>query len=292
VRLTEVLRAEHVVAPLDAVTVHEAVVQLARTLVATGAVPHAEKLAKLFAETRVRDTIHIGTRVLLPHLRTDAVDGLVVAIGVAPRPLRSVSADMDGSAQVVALVLAPPSAAGLYLQTVAALAGALRQDATVDRLVAARNAAEVLAVPEIRGITIQPRLTVRDVMSQRVYRVSPDAPVSEALDLISQHRLRAVPVVSEDREVLGMVSDRDLLKFLLPGVLKTGEGTDAGGSLREVRVRDVMTRSVICVSEDQALAEVASLMVGKDLERLPVTSEGKLTGFLTRGDIIRKMYGP
>ncbi|MDB4951997.1 MAG: domain containing protein [Gemmatimonadetes bacterium] len=279
------------IAPLEAPDAFAAVTRLARVLVDTGAVAHPEKLARFFGETRVRDLIHVGDRVLLPHLRTEAVQELVVAVGISPEPLADAPGEPGGSAQVVVLVLAPPAAAGMYLQTVAALARVLRHDDVVERMVNARSADEVLAIPEIRGITIQPRLTVRDVMSQRVYRVSPDAPLREALELISAHRLRAVPVVGEDREVLGMVSDRDLLRFLLPGVLKTGEGQSAGSSLRETRVRDVMSRSVICVGEDQALAEVASLMVNRDLERLPVTNEGKLTGFLTRGDIIRKMFG-
>ena len=107
------------------------------------------------------------------------------------------------------------------------------------------------------------------------------------LDLISEHKLRAVPVVDDDRVVLGMVTDRDLMRHLLPRMQKSAE---APVSLRETRVREVMSRSVICVSEDQALAEVASIMVSKDLERLPVTSGGKLTGFLTRGDILRKLF--
>ncbi len=47
----------------------------------------------------------------------------------------------------------------------------------------------------------------------------------------------------------------------------------------------------MCISEDQALQEVASLMVNKDVERIPVVNEGKLTGFLTRGDILRKLFG-
>jgi CBS domain-containing protein len=51
-----------------------------------------------------------------------------------------------------------------------------------------------------------------------------------------------------------------------------------------------MSRSVMCISEDQGLAEVATIMVNKDVERLPVVSEGRLTGFLTRGDIIRKLF--
>lgn len=281
-------------APLDAETAHDAVAHLARTLVDTGAVAYPAKLSRLFSEARVRDLIRIGDRVLLPHLRTEAVTGLQVALGIAPRPVHVAPDEREGTAQIVVLVLAPPDAAGLYLQTVAALARALRNDETVDRLVQARTPAEALSLPELREITIQPRLTVRDVMSPRVYRVSPDAPVREALELISQHRLRAIPVVSEDREVLGMVSDRDLLRHLLPGVLRSGEG--GGQSATELtgatRVREIMSRSVICVSEDQAVAEVASLMISKDLERLPVTAEGKLTGFLTRGDILRKMFGP
>jgi CBS domain-containing protein/mannitol/fructose-specific phosphotransferase system IIA component (Ntr-type) len=287
VRLAEVLRPEHVVAPLPAETAHEAVVHLAQVLVDSGAVARPERLERLFSEGRVRDLIHVGGRVLLPHLRTDAVSSLVVAMGIAPRPLRASADDTDAAAQVVVLVLAPPSAADLYLQAVAALARALRHDDVVDRLVEARSPSEALEIPEIRGITIEPRLRVKDVMTPRVHRCSPETPVQEVLDMISEHKLRAVPVVGEEREVLGMVTDRDLLRHFLPGVQRAADGA----ALRQARVRDVMSRSVICVSEDQALAEVTSIMVSKDVERLPVTSEGKLTGFLTRGDILRKLFG-
>ena len=283
-RLAEILRPEHVVAPLAADSVHQAVTLLARRLIDTGDVAEPRRLERLFTESHVRDLIHIGGRVLLPHLRTEAVSRLVVALGVIPAPLRMESEDV----QVVVLVLAPPGAADLYLQTVAALARALRDDATVDHLVAAGSPDEVLAVPEIAEITIQPRLTVRDVMTQRVYRVSPDDSVHEVLALVHDHHLRAIPVVGEGREVLGMVTDRDLLRHFLPGVQSRAESS--ADEIRTLRVRDVMSRSVICVSEDQALAEVTSIMVSKDLERLPVTNEGKLTGFLTRGDILRKLF--
>jgi CBS domain-containing protein len=56
-------------------------------------------------------------------------------------------------------------------------------------------------------------------------------------------------------------------------------------------VRDVMTRQVICVGPDQPLAEVASLMSNRDVERVPVVHGGQLVGFLTRGDIVRKLLG-
>jgi CBS domain-containing protein/mannitol/fructose-specific phosphotransferase system IIA component (Ntr-type) len=276
-----------VVVPLPADTVQAAVSALAQRLIDGGAVDQPERLARLLAESRVRDLVQVGDRVLLPHVRTDAVSRLVVALGVSPTPLMMPGVD-EGAAQIVVLVLAPPSATGLYLQTVASLARVLRDDAVVDAMVAARTPEEVLALPGMGEITIQPRLTVRDVMTERVYRVGPDASVREVLDMVAERRLRAVPVVDEDRGVLGMVTDRDLLRFFLPVVQKTTGESPA--SLKDTKVREVMSRSVICVSEDQALAEVMSIMVTKDLERLPVVNEGRLTGFLTRGDILRKLF--
>jgi len=264
-------------------------------LVDTGALAHPERLERLTNEDRVRDVVHVGDRVLLPHVRTDAVEKLVVALGVSPRPLRPAPGAQEGAERIVVLVLAPPAAANHYLQMVAALARALRNDAVVDRLAAATSPEEVLAVPELHELVVQPRLTVRDVMTQRVFRVYPDTPVGELLELMSRHELKAVPVVNEKREVLGIVTDRDLLRHLLPNTVRVGAGERpelrAEGLGFEVPIREIMSRSVMCISEDQGLAEVVSIMINKDVERIPVVAEGKLTGFLTRGDILRKLFG-
>ena len=295
-RLTDVLRPEHVIAPLSADTFRGAVLELVQRLVDTGVLEHPDRLERLTSEDRVRDVVHIGDRVLLPHLRTDAVDDLVVALGVSATPLRAAPGVPEASEQVVVLVLAPPAAANRYLQMVAELARALRADEVIDNLVLARSPQEVMAIPQIHDLVVQPRLSVRDIMTQRVYRVFPDTPVSELLDLMSRHDLKAVPVVGEKREVLGVVTDRDLLRFLLPEItrLGTGERGDARPqerSIRDTPVREIMSRSVMCVSEDQGIAELVSIMVNKDVERLPVVGEGKLTGFMTRGDILRKLFG-
>ena len=56
-------------------------------------------------------------------------------------------------------------------------------------------------------------------------------------------------------------------------------------------VRDVMTRQVLCVSPEEPLADVASLMMHKNVDRVPVVHDGRLVGFLTRGDIVRRLIG-
>jgi CBS domain-containing protein len=293
--LTDFLQREHILLPLEAESVPSAVRALVQRMVETGAVAHPERLERLTSDERIRDVIHVGERVLLPHLRTDAVERIVVAIGVAPQPLREVQGGGQGTERIVAVVLAPPDAAQVYLQLVAALARVLRTEGTIDHLLSATSPDEVLEIAELRDLALQPRLTVRDVMAQRVFRVFPDTSLQELLNLMTRHNLKAVPVVGEKREVLGMVTERDLLKHMHPRIGRSG-GAPAGGGKTEgsdqgALVRDLMSRSVMCVSEDQSLADAVATMLNKDVERFPVVSEGKLTGFLTRGDILRKLFG-
>ena len=83
------------------------------------------------------------------------------------------------------------------------------------------------------------------------------------------------------------------MRHLLASFLQGGSGARPAGGPANTRraVRDVMTRQVLCVSPEQPLAEVASIMTNKDVDGVPVVREGRVVGFLTRGDIIRKLIG-
>ena len=156
----------------------------------------------------------------------------------------------------------------------------------------AGNFASVRALPELQTVRIQPSLTVRDVMVHRVQTVPPEATIRTVLDLMLRRRLHAVPVVGEKGEVLGLVTAADLMRALLPHIPRAGaEGGDGGEGPGQRRVRDIMTRSVLCVSEELGVSEVASMMINKDVEQVPVVQAGSITGMVTRADIIRKLFG-
>jgi CBS domain-containing protein/mannitol/fructose-specific phosphotransferase system IIA component (Ntr-type) len=291
-QLGDLLPRQHILVPLDARDLRDALRALAQRLVDAGAIRDQAPLERLFAEARLRDVITAGPHAVVPHYRTDAVDRLVVALGVAPEPISAASAGLDVNPRIVAIVLAPPGAATLHLQTVSTLARYLRQESASDRLARAGSVDEVLRRRELRHLKIQPRLTVRDIMAHRVDAVSPESPVRDAIDRMIRNRVRAVVVVGDKREVMGIVTHRDIMRALLPQIPRAGdETTEDFAALRDIRVRDVMSRSVLCITEDMGLDEVANLMINKDLEQLPVVSEGRLSGFLTRGDIIRKLFG-
>ena len=90
-----------------------------------------------------------------------------------------------------------------------------------------------------------------------------------------------------------MVSERELIRHLLTIQAFTGPDARVAAppAIGTRTVRDLMSRQVLCVAPGQPLAEVASLMSNKDVDRVPVVREGRLVGFLTRGDIVRKLIG-
>lgn len=133
-------------------------------------------------------------------------------------------------------------------------------------------------------------MEVRDVMSQDVVSAGPSTSLREAADTLVRRRLRALPVIDEEGHVLGLVTDKQVMTHFLPALERAGaERPMADSLLGEDEVRDVMERTVMCVNEDEPLADVIRLMLDKEIERLPVVREGQLVGFLTRGDIIRRL---
>lgn len=288
--LAGLLPPEHVFVPLDARTLSDALQQMVQGLAARGAIRDAEALQRLLA-ARPRDAVAIGEDVVLPHYRTDAVARLVVALGVAAEPLDATELGIPTRPRIVTLILAPPETASLYLQTVSALARAFREPGVVERIAAAGSAEDILAIEQLAELRIQPRLTVRDVMLPVGEAVTPTTPLREAVELMIRLRLRALPVLGEKREVLGVVTERDLMRALLPQIPRAGDEAQPADTGESLRVRDAMSRSVLCVSEEMGLEEAVNMMINKDVEQFPVVAAGKLTGLLARGDIIRKVFG-
>jgi CBS domain-containing protein len=130
-------------------------------------------------------------------------------------------------------------------------------------------------------------LLVASAVQPVQYRVYPDTPLNEVVDLIVRRGVRAVPVVGDSFEVLGIITAGDALGHVLRdrpgGDVSSGEGS-------ALAARDVMTRAVLCVSETQQLRDAAQMLVNRDVEQLPVVREGQLVGLLTREAILRALH--
>jgi len=143
--------------------------------------------------------------------------------------------------------------------------------------------------------------TVGEVMtSGKIYTVTPDTPVIDALELIVEKKITGLPVVDENNKVIGVVSDFDLLAidfkdesdtWIFPSLDQSWEVFHDLQSLiskSEGRViEDVMTETPIVVRPETSINAASRLLLESKTRRLPVVdSNGSLIGLLTRRDIV------
>jgi CBS domain-containing protein len=292
-KLSDLLTADRIVVPLAADDLPRAARELFAKLVASGAVSQPDRLRERVEEERPEDLVGMGNKAFLLHYRSDAVRELVVAFGTAPSPIERELGESEEtqSARIILLVAAPPRQAALYLATVGAFARLLSKPHVVEAVLAQSTPEALAALPVFAEVEVRDQLAVRDLMTSRPRSVSPDTPLRDAaLDMV-RAGVAGLPVVDDAGRVIGMLSQRELLQHMLTSYLQRGATPPPGSDPRARTVRDVMTRQVMCVSPEQPLAEVASMMINKDVDRVPVVREGTLVGFLTRGDIVRKLIG-
>lgn len=292
-KLSDFVRANQIVVPLRDETVTGAAGVLIERLVAAGAISNIEKLRSRVAEERPEDIVAMGERAFLLHYRTDAVTDLRVALGTSEQPIcRELGENETQCARILLVIVAPPRMAARYLQLVGAFARLLSKQPVADAVLAQRDAESLAALNAFHDYELPAQLTVRDIMTERPRTVTPESDLRDAARDMVRLGLGGLPVVDDSGLVIGMIGERELLRSL-SGYLQGGrsEGTQAPGSPPKQTVREAMTRHVLCVSPDQAIADVSSMMTNKDVDRVPVVRDGRIVGMLTRGDIVRKLLG-
>lgn len=131
-------------------------------------------------------------------------------------------------------------------------------------------------------------MKVRDLMSSTVKALGPEASAKEAYDMMSTLGIRHVPVVDDDEELLGIVSDRDLLRNVLGrvGDLPLAEQRDL---MDGIALRAIMTTVPDTVEPDEDIKVAADWLLEFKIGCLPVTEGSKLVGILTEADFVRQV---
>jgi CBS domain-containing protein len=120
---------------------------------------------------------------------------------------------------------------------------------------------------------------VKDIMTRHVISVKKETPIYQAIALLARNNISGIPVVEDDMTLVGVLSEKDMLKlFHLPK------------EVEDKTVGDFMTQQPISFDENYNLQAVCNCLANSYFRRVPVTSEGKLIGIVSRRDIIRYMF--
>ena len=123
-------------------------------------------------------------------------------------------------------------------------------------------------------------MTVRAILSRKgrdVVTIAPTANLSDAVRMLAERRIGAVIVTGPDDRVAGILSERDIVRAL------SGRGPAA----LDDNVAAVMTRKVTTCTEADTIAAIMERMTAGKFRHLPVMDQGRLTGVISIGDVVK-----
>ena len=129
-------------------------------------------------------------------------------------------------------------------------------------------------------------MLVRDVMTRPAITVSAEASVKDGLRLLDQHRVTAMPVVTSDGRLLGIVSEADLLRDAVRHDERTSLIPHEHTHSQPRSVEDVMSVLSMTVTPDSDLSDAVELMTSTAVKSLPVVDDGQVVGIVSRSDIV------
>jgi CBS-domain-containing membrane protein len=145
---------------------------------------------------------------------------------------------------------------------------------------------------------------VRDVMKREVLAVQADTNIQQVAALMTENHLHTVPVVDDEKRVVGIISESDLflkekgipfsavkLPALFERWVDPSHLAEIYRTASEHTAADVMTEDVITVGPQDSIGHSAFLLFKHDFRTLPVVENGKLVGTLSRVDFIRLLAG-
>lgn len=146
-------------------------------------------------------------------------------------------------------------------------------------------------------------MTAQTIMTANVITVTPETSVGELAKILSKHRISGVPVVDLEGSVVGIVTEKDLIRkdarLHIPTVFRIFDAFVAverpGRMLEEMKrmaattAGDICTRKVVTLHPENTVEEIATTMSEKNVHLLPVLKDGKIIGIVGKVDVVRAL---
>ncbi len=146
-------------------------------------------------------------------------------------------------------------------------------------------------------------LTAKEIMTRKVITVKPDLSVKELARVLVTNKISGAPVVDEQENLVGIVTEKDLIeqdkKLHLPTVITLFDAViylesekhfkEELKKLAASSVEDIMERDAVTITEETSLQDIATIMSDQDKDLLPVLRDDRIVGIVGKEDVVRSM---
>ena len=122
-------------------------------------------------------------------------------------------------------------------------------------------------------------IKAQDVMTKDVITVKPDTPISMVVKILAIRKITGVPVIDDERNILGLISEKDVMGLLLEE-----------GHVEEKTAVDFMTKDLHSFGPEDSVHAICEFLLDKPFRRVPIVKEGKLLGVISRSDLISLLW--
>ena len=145
-------------------------------------------------------------------------------------------------------------------------------------------------------------MQVQDVMIRNIKTVHEEDLMLDVSSMMCLYRINGMPVIDDDNKIIGFIAEKDVLHYLFPTM---EELMESGGNMASLdldgmmgkykdvvnlKVSDLMTRSVITVDPEMHILKATSIMVRHTFRRIPVAKDGVLLGIVSMGDVHKALF--
>ena len=119
---------------------------------------------------------------------------------------------------------------------------------------------------------------IAKLIEQSCVTTHANCPLDDLIAILAERRIGTVVVVDRDQQVIGIVSERDIIRHL-----------STGGTTADTFAKNIMTSNVITVENNVTSAQLMQLITEHHIRHVPITCDGKLVGIVSIGDVVKRL---
>lgn len=241
----------------------------------------------------------IGPGIAMPHARLEFVSSIVVGVATSKQGILYTGSEEENPVKLIILLLAPKAAPGAYLQALSSLAKVCQDPATAEQVANLPNAQKVWTFFDRGGLVLPDHVHACDIMDDVKVKLPEHATLEQAIDLFVRYRLKDLPVVDKEGDLIGVVTTYELLRVCLPDyilwmddltpILNFEPFAEILRKESKTWLAEIMTTEYATIPEDAPAIQVAKEITRQRADHAYVVRGKQLVGVVSLEGFLSKV---